>query len=325
MYNVVVNKLGEIESLNYEKIKKEIVPENFVRIKVSASGINFADLLIIKGKYQERPKRPFSPGLEVSGEIIEVGSKAKTRRKGDKVMSIMKFGGYKQEVIVPEENTYLIPKKMPLNIAGGFPVVYGTAYSALVTKAQIKKNETCLILGATGGVGIAAIEVAKAYGAKVVACGGDDKKLLKCKEVGADFVINYKKNILRTALRKYDINEIDVVIDMIGGQYCLDAVKAIRWEGRIVIVGFASGQIPEVPVNRLLLKNADVKGLYWGEFAYRYPKLIEKDFIRLGKLYDDGLLKPFNFKEFFLKDFKEALNFLKSRKNIGKIVLLSGY
>ena len=325
MYNVVVNKLGDIESLNYEKIKKEIVPENFVRIKVSASGINFADLLIIKGKYQERPKRPFSPGLEVSGEIIEVGSKAKTRRKGDKVMSIMKFGGYKQEVIVPEENTYLIPEKMPLNIAGGFPVIYGTAYSALVTKAKIRKNETCLILGATGGVGIAAIEIAKAYGAKVVACGGDDKKLLKCKEVGADFVINYKKDILRTALRKYDINEIDVVIDMIGGQYCLDAVKAIRWEGRIVIVGFASGQIPEVPVNRLLLKNADVKGLYWGEFAYRHPKLIEKDFIRLGKLYDDGLLKPFNFKEFFLKDFKEALNFLKSRKNIGKIVLLSGY
>lgn len=236
-------------------------------------------------------------------------------------MAIMKFGGYQQNVIVPAENTYKVPDNMPLIVAGGFPVIYGTAYSALVTKAAIQKGEVCMILGATGGVGIAAVEIACAYGARVIACGGDDKKLAACKNKGALHLINYKKDIIRTQLLKKKIKEIDVVIDMTGGQATLDAVKSLSWNGRLIIVGFASGKIPDIPGNRLLLKNAKAEGLYWGELAYRSPKEIKRDFFSLELLYKKKKINPTVYKIFKLSEASEALNFLNNRKNIGKIVL----
>ena len=196
MYSVVVKKYGDPEILEYIKSDSERIYNKSVKIKVHSCGVNFADILTIKGRYQERPRPPFSPGLEISGKIIEVGKNVSDHKVDDSVMSIMKYGGYKSEVIVPGENTYKIPAKMSLNVAAGFPVTYGTAYSALVTKAKIKKGEVCIILGATGGVGMAAIEIAKALGAKVIACGGDDAKLKSCTQKGADYVINYRKNIL---------------------------------------------------------------------------------------------------------------------------------
>ena len=321
MYSVVVKKYGDPNILEYVKSDSQNIDDKCVKIKVSACGVNFADVLTIKGRYQERPRPPFSPGLEISGKIIGIGKNVTEHKVGDSVMSIMKYGGYKSEVVVPSENTYKVPSNMPLDIAAGFPVIYGTAYSALVNSAKIKKGETCLILGATGGVGIAAVEIAKALGSKVIACGGSDNKLKSCTFRGADYVVNYKENILRNELTKLNIKEIDVVIDMIGGQYALDSVKSLKWNGRFVIVGFASGNIPNIPANRLLLKNASAIGLYWGELAYREPNSIKKDFLKLEELYNRNLLKPNNHKTFKLENASEALQYLLERKNIGKIVL----
>ena len=321
MYSVVVKKYGDPEILEYVKTNSEKIEKKYVKIKVHSCGVNFADILTIKGRYQERPRPPFSPGLEVSGEIIGLGSNVTEHKIGDLVMSIMKYGGYKSEIVVPSENTYKIPSNMPLDIAAGFPVTYGTAYSALTTSAKIKMGETCLVLGATGGVGIATVEIAKALGAKVIACGGSDNKLKSCISKGADYVINYKENILRNELAKLNIKEIDVVIDMIGGQYALDSVKSLKWNGRFVVVGFASGNIPNIPANRLLLKNASAIGLYWGELAYREPKSIKKDFLKLEELYKKQLIQPSNHKIFKLENASEALKYLLERKNVGKIVL----
>ncbi len=321
MYSVIVNKYGDPDVLKYEKTNSEKIEDKSVKIKVHSCGVNFADILTIKGRYQERPRPPFSPGLEISGEIIGLGKSVSEHKIGDSVMSIMKYGGYKSEIVVPSENTYKIPSNMPLIIAAGFPVTYGTAYSALVTCAKVKKGETCLILGATGGVGVAAVEIAKALDSKVIACGGSNSKLQSCISKGADYVINYKEKILRNELAKLKIKEIDVVIDMIGGQYTLDAVKSLKWNGRFIVVGFASGNIPNIPANRLLLKNACAIGLYWGELAYREPKTIKKDFLKLEELYKKKLIKPMNHKIFKLENASEALKYLLERKNIGKIVL----
>ena len=321
MYSIVVKKYGDPDVLEYVKSESQNINDKSVKIKVNACGVNFADVLTIKGRYQERPRPPFSPGLEISGKIIEVGKNVTEHKVGDLVMSIMKYGGYKSEVVVPGENTYKAPSNMPLDIVAWFPVTYGTAYSALVTNAKVKKDETCLILGATGGVGIAAVEIAKALGSRVIACGGSDNKLKSCTSKGADYVINYKENILRKELTKLNIKEVDVVIDMIGGQYALDSVKSLKWNGRFVIVGFASGNIPNIPANRLLLKNASAIGLYWGELAYREPNNIKKDFLKLEELYKKKLLQPTNHKIFKLENASEALVYLLERKNIGKIVL----
>ncbi|MEC8099901.1 MAG: NADPH:quinone oxidoreductase family protein [Pseudomonadota bacterium] len=321
MFNVIVKKFGNPEVLIYQRGISEKVPPHSVKIRVKSIGVNFADLLIIKGKYQERPRPPFSPGLEISGTISELGSKVSTFKIGDRVMSVMKFGGYKTEVIVPEENTYLVPEKMSLLEAGGFPVIYGTAYSALISKAKLRADETCVILGATGGVGMAAIQIAKAFNSTVIACGGDDAKLKVCKSNGADLVLNYNNEIIRKQLKRLGVNEVDVVIDMVGGQTCIDLIKSLRWNGRLIIVGFTSGIIPEIPANRLLLKNAGVEGLYWGELAYRKPKEIGNDFKALANLFNQNKLRPSINKVFKLKDATKALNYLADRKNVGKIVL----
>jgi len=321
MYSVVVKKYGEPDVLKYIKTNSEKIGSKLVKIKVHSCGVNFADILTIKGRYQERPRPPFSPGLEVSGEIIDLGKDVSEHKIGDLVMSIMKYGGYKSEIVVPSENTYKIPSMMPLDIAAGFPVTYGTAYSALANSAKIKRGETCLVLGATGGVGIATVEIARALGAKVIACGGSDSKLKSCLAKGADHIINYKDKILRNELAKLNIKEVDVVIDMIGGQYAMDSVKSLKWNGRFVVVGFASGNIPNIPANRLLLKNASAIGLYWGELAYREPSSIKRDFLILEELYKKKLLQPKNHRIFKLENASEALKYLQERKNVGKIVL----
>ncbi len=321
MKNLIVNKYGGPEKLILNTLSLKDIPSKYVKIKVSAAGVNYADLLIIQGKYQERPRPPFSPGLEISGTIIENGVNTSKFKEGSKVMAIMKYGGYTEEIIVPEENVYSIPKGMNIITAAGFPVVYGTAYAALMWKAKLKKKETCLILGASGGVGIAAIEIAKAMGAKVIAAASSEEKLSICKIHGADYTINYKKDIMRNRIKEISSGGIDVVIDLVGGNDSIDSIKSLSWEGRIVIVGFATGSIPSIPANRLLLKNAQALGLYWGEQAYREPKLIGESFKKLEKWYINGLLKPRVYKKIKLKDATKALNLLKDRKNIGKIVL----
>ena len=323
MKKIIVKKYGDPENLIVEEFKSIKTKQDIVKIKVTAAGVNYADILLAKGRYQERPRPPFSPGLEISGTVLEIGPEVKKFKEGDKVMAIMKYGGYTQEALIPEENVYPIPDNMDLKIAAGFPVVYGTAYAALVWKAKIKRNQLCLILGASGGVGLASIEIAKAKGSKVIAAAGSDQKLLDCKKHGADYLINYNKNNIKQLLKslsKYN-NGIDIVIDLIGGNNAIDSIKNLSWNGKIVIVGFASGKIPSIPANRLLLKNAEALGLYWGELAYREPELIGSSFREMGKWFSNGKLNPVITKELNLSQAGDALLLLKDRKVSGKIIL----
>ena len=321
MNKMIVNKYGGPENLFITKVDPVPVCNNLVKIKVAAAGVNFADILVIKGRYQERPRPPFSPGLEISGTVVQIGDKVSNFRIGDKVMGIMKYGGYTQEILLPEDNIYPIITGMDMYTAAGFPVVYGTAYSALVSKANIKPKDNCLILGASGGVGLACIEIAKAMESYVIAAGGSKEKLEVCIDKGADGIINYNEEKFRFKLKKAFEKGIDVVVDLVGGEIAIDAVKSLGWNGRIVIVGFASGKIPSIPSNRLLLNNANAYGLYWGELAYREPKKIGDDYNKIAKWYKEGKINPTISKKLKLDKAYEALSLLVERKVSGKIIL----
>ena len=321
MKRLVVNKYGGPEVLQLENFDKLKIEESKLRIKVKNIGVNFADSLIIKGRYQERPRPPFSPGLELSGEIIEIGKKISNFQIGERVIGIAKYGTYTEEIIMPAENVYKIPDEMDYVTAASFPVAYGTAHGAILWKGKLKKKQTCLILGAAGGVGLAAVEVANAFGAKVIAAAGSDNKCEICIEHGAAYSINYNTSKIRHQIKKIAPNGVDLVLDMVGGEPAEDALKNLAWEGKYISVGFASGIIPKISANRLLLKSSYAIGLYWGQYAFINPTLIGQSFDDLIQLYLQKKLKPLVGKVFKLEEAAFALDYLLSRKNTGKIIL----
>ncbi len=318
---IIATKYGGTEVLEASYSGSVELNDKEIRIEVHAAGVNFADILIIKGRYQERPKPPFSPGLEISGIVTEIGAHVSKHKLGDHVIGIMKYGGYANEVVIPAENAYSAPKGMDHILAAGFPVAYGTAYGALIWKANIQEKESCVILGAAGGVGLAAVEIAKNLKAKVVAVAGSKERLNKTLEYGANYTINYNDDVIHHSIKKIFSKGVDVVIDMVGGTASEDALKSIGWNGRIVSVGYASGTIPKYAANRLLLANASAHGFYWGELAYKEPQLIGKSFERLSDWYIKGLIKPYISKIISLKDATQAIDLLKNREVLGKIVL----
>ena len=321
MKRMIVNKYGGPENLILEECDSPTIEELSVRIKVENIGVNFADTLVIRGRYQERPRPPFSPGLELSGTIIEIGPKVINHKVNDRVIGIAKYGSYCNEIVMPAENVYKITDSMDFITAASFPVAYGTAYGAIDWKGKLQKNQTCLILGAAGGVGLAAVELAKAFEANTIAAAGSSEKCETCKVHGANSTINYKKDIFRHSLKKLAPDGVDLVIDMIGGETADDAVKNLAWEGKFIIIGFAGGKIPKIPANRLLLKSASAIGLYWGQYAFINPSLIGDSFNKLMKMYEEKKLNPKIGKIFKLEEAGEALNFLLSRSNTGKIIL----
>jgi NADPH:quinone reductase len=321
MKRMIVNKYGGPENLILEECSPPIIDELSVRIKVENIGVNFADTLVIKGRYQERPRPPFSPGLELSGTIIELGSKVTSHKINDRVIGIAKYGSYCSEIIMPAENVYIIPDSMDFITAASFPVAYGTAFGAIDWKGKLKKKQTCLILGAAGGVGLAAVELAAAYGANTIAAAGSNDKCQTCKIHGANSTINYNQETFRHSLKNLAPNGLDLVIDMIGGETADDAVKNLAWEGKFVIIGFAGGKIPKIPANRLLLKSSSAIGLYWGQYAFINPTLIGDSFKKLMQMYEKNKLNPKIGKVFKLEEASEALNYLLSRSNTGKIIL----
>jgi len=323
MKRMIVNKYGGPENLFLEECSSPDIKDLSVRIKVENIGVNFADTLVIKGRYQERPRPPFSPGLELSGTIIEIGSEVKNFKINDRVIGIAKYGSYCNEIVMPAENVYKIPDCMDFVTAASFPVAYGTAFGAIEWKGQLKNNQTCLILGAAGGVGLACVEIAKAYGANIIAAAGSDEKCETCKTHGANNTINYNDEVFRHSLKKLAPNGVNLVIDMIGGESADDAVKSLSWEGKFIIIGFAGGKIPKIPANRLLLQSASAIGLYWGQYAFINPELIGDSFNKLMQMYEEKRLKPKIGKIFKLEDATEALNYLLSRSNTGKIILSS--
>ncbi len=321
MKRIITNKYGGTENLIIEETKPQEISTDTVRIKVSNVGVNFADTLVIKGRYQERPRPPFSPGLELSGTILEIGSNVKNHKINDRIIGIAKYGTYCDEIVMPAENVYKIPKEMDFETAAAFPVAYGTAYGAIEWKGKLKQNQNCLILGAAGGVGLAAVEIAHTYNAKIIAAAGSDKKCAICKDHGAQNTINYNTEITRHAIKQYAPDGLNLIIDMVGGEVAEDAIKNLAWEGKYITIGYAGGKIPKIAANRLLLKSASAIGLYWGQYAFINPKLIAESFDGLMNLYEEKKLHPKIGKIFKLEDAKEALNYLLSKANTGKIIL----
>ena len=272
MKAVLCKAFGPAETLVLEEIASPEAKKNEVLLEVHAAGVNFPDTLIIEGKYQFKPPFPFSPGGEAAGVVTAVGEKVSHLKVGDRVMALTGWGSFAEEVAVPGYNVMPIPASMDFASAAAFGMTYGTSMHALKQRANLQPGETLLVLGASGGVGLAAVEIGKAMGAKVIAAASSAEKLEVAKAAGADELINYSENSLKDEVKRLTGGQgADVIYDPVGGDLFDAAIRSIAWNGRLLVVGFASGRIPELPVNLTLLKGAAVVGVFWGAFAQRQP------------------------------------------------------
>lgn len=323
MKAIVCRTLGPPESLVYEDMPSPPLGPADVRIKVAAAGINFPDTLIIEGKYQFKATPPFTPGAELAGTVLEVGAKVTQVAVGDRVAALLPVGAYAEEAVAPVDGVMKLPADFDLTHAAGFALAYGTTIHALKQRAQLKAGETLLVLGAAGGVGLAAVQLGKLMGARVIAAASSADKLALCREQGADEVIDYSKESLKDAMKKLTRGQgADVIYDPVGGQLAQDCFSAIAWNGRYPVIGFASGTIPEVALNRLLLKGAAAVGVFWGAFVVREPKVNAENFAQLFAWHHEGKLKPHISKTYPLREAPRALRDMLERRVTGKIVLL---
>jgi NADPH:quinone reductase-like Zn-dependent oxidoreductase len=325
MRAILCKEYGPAETLVIEDIPSPEVKGRGVKVRVKAAGLNFPDTLIIEGKYQLKPTMPFSPGGEMSGEVIEVGDKVTRFKPGDRVAGLTGYGAFAEEVIVPEQNILPIPESMSDEKAAAFSMVYGTSYYALKQRANIQRGETLLVLGASGGVGLATIELGKAMGAKVIAAASTAEKLAIAKEAGADELINYTEEPLKDAVKKLTNSKgVDVIYDPVGGDFTEQALRAMAWNGRHLIIGFAAGDIPQIPANLTLLKGCSVVGVFWGSFTQREPENSAKNMMELLQMFAEGKINPRISQVFEFEDYAKALGALTGRTATGKIVLKVG-
>lgn len=325
MKAIVCKQLGGPETLVFEEVTLPPLAANEVRIKVSAAGINFPDTLMIAGKYQFKAAPPFTPGAEVAGIVTALGAKVTTLAVGDRVAALIPVGGYAEEVNAPADGVMKLRDSLDLTVAAGFPLVYGTTIHALKQRGQLKAGETLLVLGAAGGVGLAAVQLGKLMGARVIAAASSPEKLALCREQGADEVIDYSKESLKEAVKKLTKGQgADVIYDPVGGELAQDCFSAINWNGRYLVIGFAAGTIPEVALNRLLLKGASAVGVFWGAFVVREPAVNAANFAELFAWQAQGRLKPYISRTYPLADAATALLDMQARKVTGKIVLVTG-
>lgn len=296
-----------------------------VLINVKACGVNFPDVLIIQDKYQFHPPLPFSPGGEVAGIIISVGEKVKHLKMGDSVLALCGWGGFAEEVAVNAKRVFPMPPEMDFITAATTLYTYGTSYHALKDRASLKSGEILLVLGAAGGVGLAAVELGKQMGATVIAAASTDEKLAVCKDKGADFIINYSKEDLKARIKEITADRgVDVVYDPIGGSLSEVALRSIAWKGRYLVVGFAAGDIPKFPNNLALLKGCSIVGVFWGSFSEREPMNSLKNFGELLSLLKTGKIKQHIHHVYQLADAPKALTELIERKVKGKAVIKVG-
>lgn len=322
MKAVLCKAFGPAETLVLEEVASPEPKKNEVLIDVHAAGVNFPDTLIIEGKYQFKPPFPFSPGGEAAGTVAAVGEKISHLKPGDRVMALTGWGSFAEQVAVPGYNVMPIPKGIDFNSAAAFGMTYGTSMHALKQRANLQPGETLLVLGASGGVGLAAVEIGKAMGARVIAAASSDEKLEVAKATGADLLINYSTSSLKEKVKELTGGQgADVIYDPVGGDLFDEAIRSIAWNGRLLVVGFASGRIPELPVNLALLKGAAVVGVFWGSFAQRQPQDNLANFQQLFAWHAEGKLKPLVSQTFPLERAAEAINALGQRKAVGKVVV----
>ena len=294
-----------------------------ILVRVSVAGLNFPDLLVITGKYQFKPSLPFSPGFEIAGIVEKVGPGVTRFSGGERVVAQVAVGGFAEYAIAEESHTHLKPDSMSDDEAAAFPLVYQTSYFGLAYRGALQKGETVLVHSAAGGVGLSAVQIARALGAgKIIGTVGSDEKLAAVRDHGADVAVNYQTDDwVEVVKRETNGRGADVIYDPVGGEIGERSTKCIAFEGRLVIIGFTSGKFSNFVANHVLVKNYSVVGLHWGAYRHNKPAKIEQGWNELMTLYGTGLLKPVIGGRFHMENVAEAMEFLASRKAIGKVVL----
>lgn len=296
-----------------------------VVIRVNSAALNFFDTLVTRGKYQHKPDLPFSPAGEIAGTVAEVGAEVGGFSIGDRVAAYIGWGGAREFVAVSAESVVKIPHAVDDDIAAGLAITFGTALHGLRDRADLAPGETVVVLGASGGAGLAAVEIAKLMGARVIAAASSEQKLQTCSDHGADDTINYATNDLKAELRRLTEGKgVDVIYDCVGGGFSEASIRALAWKGRFLVVGFASGDIPKLPLNLLLLKGADARGVFWGEAVKRDPEGHRSNMAIILNWVADGSLKPRIHARFPLAQTADAIRVLDRREAMGKVIIKVG-
>jgi NADPH2:quinone reductase len=313
---------GAPDDLTIAELPDPIAGAGEAVVRVRAAALNFFDLLIIAGKYQYKPDFPFSPAAEFAGTVENLGPDANGLAVGDRVMGYLRHGAAREKLSIPAKRLIKLPGSLDFERAAGLTVTYGTSYYALKDRAELKAGETLVVLGASGGVGLAAVELGKIMGARVIACASSDEKLLFTREHGADEVVNYQNTVLRNALKVLGGERgIDVVYDPIGGPYAEPALRSLGFGGRYLVVGFAAGEIPKLPLNLVLLKACDVRGVFWGSWTEREPQAHRANMADIVRWCAEGRLSGHVHARYPLAEAAQALHAIADRKVMGKVVL----
>ncbi len=323
---------GPVENLVWEDIDSPEPAENEVVVSIKAAALNFPDYLIVQGLYQFKPDLPFAPGNEGAGVIKKIGKNVTRFKEGDRVYFMAPYGAFAEEACMNEFGVFPIPDDVSFELAASYQMAYGTSYHALVQRGELKKDDEVLILGASGGVGLAALDIAKAKGARVVAGVSTEEKAKVCREYGADDVVVYglgpadkdAAKALSAELKSKSIKGgYDIIYDPIGDCYAEPAFRSIGWKGKYLVVGFAAGQIPKLPINLTLLKGASVVGVFWGAFTGREFEENQKNIKDINSMLIAGEIKPLISKKIPMEQAKEAINLIGSRGVVGKVVLVN--
>jgi len=322
MKMLACTEYGPIENLTIKDISTPIPKKNEVLIEVKACGMNFPDVLIVQGLYQFRPEFPFAPGGEIAGVITQIGAKVSNFKVGDKVVALTGWGGCAEAVVTTTDRIFHLPDGIEWSVAATAFYTYGTMFHALKDRANLQKGEKVLILGASGGIGTAAIDLAKWLGAEVIAAASTQEKLQVCQEKGADHLINYVEEDLKKAVKKLYPQGIDVVVDPVGGDYTETALRTLGWNGRHLIIGFTAGNIPKIPMNLPLLKGCKIVGVFWGSFAARFPERYRAETSELIELLQNKSIQPHIQHTYTLENAQQAIKDLQNRKAVGKIVVI---
>ncbi len=319
-YNAIVcETIGSIDNLVLKNIARTRLGKKQVRVQVKACGVNFPDKLMVEGKYQFKPSLPFTPGLEIAGKVIETHSSSNFL-VGDKVTCQMRVGGYSEELIVPEESLENFPDQFSYDEAAGFRVAAQTAFVALIERANLKTKQSVMVLGAAGGVGSAAVQLAKSLGSTVIAVANTSEKQKFCKSLGADFVLGYE-NLKVKLLELTNNHGIDIVYDPVGGDIFRESLSCLTWGGKYLIIGFANGSIPLLPTNIALIKGVDIMGVRAGEYFRRFPHKKKNATKRLSQIADSGSITPRIHTVLPLSQAIIALKMIEHREVMGRIIL----
>ena len=323
---------GPVDNLVWEEVDSPTPQDNEVLIDIKAAALNFPDFLIVQGLYQFKPDLPFAPGNEGAGIIRKTGKNVTRFKEGDRVYFMAPHGAFAEQICINEFGVFPIPDEISFQLAASYQMAYGTSYHALIQRGELSENDEVLILGASGGVGLAALDIAKAKGARVVAGVSTDEKAKICQEYGADEVIIYgagpkdkeEAKAFSTELKSKSLKKgYDIIYDPIGDCYAEPAFRAIGWKGKYLVVGFAAGQIPRLPINLTLLKGASVVGVFWGAFTGREFEVNQKNITDINEMLAAGKIKPLISKEVPMANAVEAIKLIGSRGVIGKVVLVN--